>query len=444
VTTGSLRVRTGLVTLGILTLALTLFAVLVTVRYRDGLQQDLRRHLLAGAAAMRHAEANQLKPLVATIALEGIATSISPTPTAPRKPGPRRPAPQKPPAVESRGRLLVVTELVGTDRPALATLSASETSVSGSVHRLMIIELIVGIATLGVTIILLLKGLRAALAPLSHVRQTAERIAAGDRSLRLHPRGADSELGRMASSFDAMVDALDGAVERAERSESAMRRFLADASHELRTPIAALHATTETLLREQPPRPERDALEAQLARETTRLGRLVDDLLNLARLEASEPLRRDTVDLSAVARSVVDEMHAHAGGLTLAVHTDDPRIVRGDADALARALRNLLENAAAATLGVGVVTVDVLSADGDAVLRVRDNGPGIAPADRERVFDGFVRLQSSANGGVGLGLAIARRIARAHGGDLICEDIASGASFALRIPSSDFGNTKRP
>ena len=138
-----------------------------------------------------------------------------------------------------------------------------------------------------------------------------------------------------------------------------MRRFLADASHELRTPIAALHATVETLLREQPPRPERDGLEAQLARESARLGALVDDLLSLARLEGNDSLRNEEVDLVDIAEEVVAETRARLPGVAIDLSHGDDATVTGDAAALARALRNLLDNAAAATDGAGNLHVEV-------------------------------------------------------------------------------------
>src|SRR4029079_14234747 len=121
-------------------------------------------------------------------------------------------------------------------------------------------------------------------------------MAAGDVGRRWRPSRADTELGRMATAFDRMVDALQEALDRSRTSEAATRQFLADASPELRTPIARLQATAETLLREQPARPDRDALEARLAGDAARLGRLVADLLDLARLDGAQGGLRTAVD----------------------------------------------------------------------------------------------------------------------------------------------------
>jgi signal transduction histidine kinase len=232
-----------------------------------------------------------------------------------------------------------------------------------------------------------------------------------------------------------MVDALEEAAEQARRSESAMRRFIADASHELRTPIAAAQATAETLLREQPPRPERDRLEAQLARDSARLGRLVGDLLDLARLEANTPLRREPVELAAVGEAVAADVRSRAEGHSIDVAAPRGAVVIGDADALARVLRNLVENAVEASPPAGRVVVEVRRTNGTVEATVLDEGDGVPSADRERIFDGFVRLQPRDHG-AGLGLAIARAIARQHGGDVTCDEAERGACFTLRLPAA--------
>jgi signal transduction histidine kinase len=239
----------------------------------------------------------------------------------------------------------------------------------------------------------------------------------------------------MAASFDAMVDSLEDAVAQATRSEAGMRRFLADASHELRTPIAALQATAETLLRQQPPRPRRDQLEAELARGVQRLGRLVDDLLNLARLEAHEPLRAETVDLMQVGESLVSESRARSPARISIAH-EGPATVIGDPDALTRALRNLLDNAITAGGDAGAVRLEVRGSPTAVKVTITDDGPGVPADDRERIFDGFVRLNGSSGAGTGLGLAITRAIARQHHGSVTCDECGSGARFTLELPAA--------
>ncbi len=441
--TGSLTRRTVLATLGVLLLALGAFATVTTLRYRDGLRAQARSRLVAGARALQALPADQIKSLIASLALEGVGVRVDPAP-ATTKPGAPANAPLKAGVLNTSGHLLTVSEplrLGGT--PATATLSTSEAYVDSAVSRLIVTELIGVGAALVVAGALMLLALRSALRPLHHVAAVAQRIASGDRRQRLLPRRRDTELGRMAASFDAMVDSLEEAVAQATRSEAAMRRFLADASHELRTPIAALQATAETLLREQPPRPRRDRLEAELARGTQRLGRLVDDLLNLARLQAHEPLRTERVDLALVSESLVTETRRRTPA-RIAVIQDGPAAVIGDPDALARALGNLLANAVHAGGDDAEITIELRGSPTRVCATVTDNGAGVPAGERERIFEGFVRLNGGAGAGTGLGLAIARAIARQHHGSVTCDDCETGARFTLDLPAPDAAGAPLP
>jgi two-component system, OmpR family, sensor kinase len=339
-------------------------------------------------------------------------------------------------SITSRGSLLLLDETLpdGTR----VTFSSSSAQITRSVLRLLFVELVAALAALAVSVVLVLRGTRSALRPLAEVNETATRIAAGDRALRLRPERTDTELGSMAAAFDQMVDALDAALEHAESAETAMRRFLADASHELRTPVASLQASAETLLREQPDRPQKDELEAALARQAARLGRLIDDLLSLARLEDADGLPDESVDLDELARAAVAEARQRAPELRIDLDAHDAR-TRGDAGGLQRALRNLLDNAVTAAAPDGHVDVAVRAGADDAEITVSDDGPGIPETDRERIFERFVRLDQARPGGSGLGLAIAQRIARRHGGDLTCDRVPSGSSFTLRLPADGSG-----
>jgi signal transduction histidine kinase len=443
VSTGSLRRRVALVTLPLLIIALAGSAAVVTLRYRHGLDDDLRSRLLAGAKAINGASADQMKLFMSALALQGIDTQLSPDPNPVAtllKPHGQTPE------VSATGQLLVVR--LPLEQPAVAaasgsgssgtvaTLSASRASVNSAVRRLVVIQIAVALAAVALAALLLLRGLRSALRPLQHVGAVAARIAGGAHDERLRPDRPETELGRMAAAFDHMVDELEESIGRARRSESAMRRFLADASHELRTPIAALQASAETLLRQQPDRPERDALEARVAGDAARLGRLVADLLDLARLEANEQLLREPVDVGVVAARAVDAAAGHRPGAAVAVDSGDGAIVLGDADALSRALRNLVDNAIAAAGRHGRVSVLVEREGADVLASVEDDGPGVPEAERERIFEGFVRLEPVRGPGAGLGLAIARRVAREHGGDLTYAGGGRGARFVLRLPAA--------
>jgi two-component system, OmpR family, sensor kinase len=456
VRTGSLRRRTVIATLAVLVATLGAFATVVTVRYRDGLRRQARSQLRAAAQAIRLSSGAQLKALVGSLALEGIdaefrggpvadkrvaAAGGPPKPGVLHKPGAPTSGPLKPGVLHSSTHLLTYSEPIRVNGTVLtATLSSSEASVDDAVSRLIVTELIGAAVVLVAASVLTWLALGSALAPLRHVAAVARRIAHGDRRQRLRPRRPDTELGQMAASFDAMVDSLDEAVTQATRSEAAMRRFLADASHELRTPIAALQASTETLLRQQPERPERDRLEAEIARGSQRLGRLVNDLLNLARLEANEPLRAERVDLVDVSDGLINNARTRTSARISLTH-DGPATVVGDPDALARALRNVLDNAIDAGAEDGEVRVELRHSPTHVRVSVTDNGPGVPRAERERIFDGFVRL--NANSGTGLGLAIARAIAHQHRGEITCDDTDTGARFTLELPAADMSETRQ-
>lgn len=435
--TDSLRARVTLVTLALLALVLAGVVAAVTIAYRSSLQDDLRNHLTAaGKAVERAGSADAGKELIPGLALEGIATRISdtnPPPAAKKFPGQRTPT--KPgSSISTHGSLLSLQEVLpdGTR----VSFSASNAPIGRAVKRLLLVEVAVALAALALASLLVLRGTKATLRPLSQVIETATKIASGERSLRLRPTRTDTELGRLAGAFDRMVDALEGAVQRAEDAESAMRQFLADASHELRTPVAALQANVETLLREQPERPSRDEQEAALARGAARLGRLIDDLLNLARLENTNHLPNQTVDLAELVRAAAEEARAQSPAPAILVRTHTPAQVRGDENGLARIFNNLLDNALIATPPTGTIEVETTRRDQAIIVRISDDGPGIPPEQRERIFQRFARLNTDRSG-TGLGLAIARRIARQHGGELTCDPTEVGASFTLRLPASD-------
>jgi signal transduction histidine kinase len=430
--TGSLRKRVAVVTLSLLAIVLAAVVAAVTLAYRSKLESDLRSRLdAAGAAVERARSGSAAKPLVQGLALEGIATRIGSAlqPLPPGKGAPGTAPVKSGSSIHTRGSLLVLDEVLpdGTQ----VSFSTSQASVDHAIANLLLVEVVVALVALALATLLVVRGTNAALRPLSEVIETATRIAGGDWTLRLRPSRTDTELGSLAAAFDHMVDALETAAEEARASDTATRRFLADASHELRTPIAALQASAETLLREQPERPERDRLEAQLARDTTRLGRLVDDLLGLARLEAQPD--REPVALADLTREAVANAQAHTSA-HVTVDLDGEPTVYGDANALNRILRNLLDNAVAAAPD-GDVHLRLTRSNGEIEVQVTDTGPGVPDKDRERIFERSIRLDPTKPGS-GLGLAIARRIARQHNGDLTCDPCPDGASFTLHLPSA--------
>jgi signal transduction histidine kinase len=432
--TGSLRARVILITLALFAIVLTVVVTAVTLVYRAELDGQLRSRLAGAGAAVERADPRDLKPLIPALALQGFATHLS---------GPALPAPGSAPGavpaagaagtgstIQTHGSLLVLDEVLPSG--TRVSLSASRTGVDHAVTNLLLIQLLVAAAALALAALLVLRGTHTALRPLSAVIETATHIAHGDTKLRLMPSRTDTELGSLAAAFDRMLDSLETAIEEARASDAATRRFLADASHELRNPIAALQASVETLLREQPQRPERDRLEAAVARHSERLGRLINDLLSLARLEAHPT--RSPVDLATVARQLVEDARGRAPDAAITLSATDDTTVRGDPDALERVLRNLIDNALAAIPPNGRIDVRLRRLNGYLEARVADDGPGVAEDQRERIFERFVRLDP-AKPGHGLGLAIARRVAQQHHGDLTCDLTPAGASFTLHLPA---------
>ncbi len=317
------------------------------------------------------------------------------------------------------------------------TLVVDDTPVTGAQQRLRRTLFLLSLAALAVAGVVTLLTTRLALAPLDAMTGLARSITRGDRGRRLAPSRTNTELGRTAAAFDDMLDELEGAEATARASEARTRRFVADAAHELRTPLAGVQAVAEAAMAPELDADERERLHLLLLRESHRAGRLVDDLLALARIDAGIELRREPVELLDLARAEADRVALLAPDRTIAV--DGVAVtVPGDPARLGQVVGNLLDNARRHTPSGGRVTVTV-RADAVATVVVTDTGPGVPPAERERIFDRLVRLdeaRSADAGGAGLGLAIARGIARAHGGDLRCVEPPSGtgAAFVLTLP----------
>jgi two-component system, OmpR family, sensor kinase len=330
---------------------------------------------------------------------------------------------------------VVTARLTGSARldGARLTITADTAPLAGAERTLRGVLFGAGVAALALTALGLVFGVRFALAPLDGMTDLARSIAAGRRGGRLRPTRPATELGRTATAFDDMLDALEGAERAARQSEDRVRRFVADATHELRTPIAGVRAAAEALLSTGDDVEQRDRLLLLLVRESSRAGHLVDDLLALARIDAGLTLAAEPVDLLALATAHADGVRLLAPDVEVTV-TGDRVWVTGDGARLVQVLTNLTDNARRAMAGAGVLTIDVRRA-GPALLTVTDSGPGIPPEHHERVFDRLVRLdEARTTPGAGLGLPIARGIARAHGGDLRCLPAAHGATFELRLP----------
>ena len=349
----------------------------------------------------------------------------------PAGPGPAGPAGPGAADIVDAGDFLTVSEVLsdGTE----VRLYADRGSIDDTLDQVRFAVLISSLLVLVAAALALWPVVGRALAPLTRITGVARAITAGDRGRRLRPDRPSTELGLTATAFDDMLDALEG-------SDRRLRDFVSDAAHELRTPITGVRATGEHLLRADPERAERERLLLSLVREADRAGRLVEDLLLMARIDRGLELRRAPVHTAALVADCVTPREVARPEMTYAVRGPDA-VVDGDAQQLAQVLGNLLDNAAQATAGRGHVVVTTSTEDDRVVLEVEDDGPGVAEADRERVFERLTRLDAArerGSGGVGLGLAIARGIARAHGGELTCHaaHAGSGARFRLELPGT--------
>ena len=324
---------------------------------------------------------------------------------------------------------------------AQLTLQVDGRLLAGARHRLVRVLLVVGAVALLVVAVGVPLVVRYALSPLDAMTRLARSVAAGRRGQRLWPHTADTELGRTAAAFDEMLDSLEGAERRALGSEEAMRRFVADAAHELRTPLAGITAAAEAVL-QQPDDTDPEArhrLLMVLGREARRAGRLVDDLLDLARIDTGLSLHPEPTDL----RQLVDGQAERARLVhpQLSIRVDGPSMILDvDPARIGQVVANLLNNACQVTPTAGTVRVALSASNGKARVAVCDSGPGVAPEHRESIFGRLVRLDGTLGngaGGSGLGLPIARGIARAHGGDVTCRDTppGGGAVFVLTLPT---------
>jgi two-component system OmpR family sensor kinase len=301
---------------------------------------------------------------------------------------------------------------------------------------------LIGAAILSMVIALLASWVVAgrALRPVDRIAETAEEIGrTRDLSRRLPDSTTNDEVSRLSSRFNEMLDQLQDAYGRLEESLAAQKRFVADASHELRTPLTTIISNVGLLLRQHNVRAEdqHDALE-DIAAESDRMSRLVQELLTLARADSGQHLEMAPVDISAIAADVSRQARKVSNGRTIA-YSDPAAIgVNGNEDALRQLLWILVDNGIKHTAPAGRVDVTASRDNGVAQLVVQDDGEGI-PADHlDRIFERFYRPDEARSGeGAGLGLAIARWIAEEHGGTVsAANNDAGGATFTVEIPSA--------
>lgn len=350
---------------------------------------------------------------------------------------------------------VLVHPLANGDRVILV---ADTTESDETLRRLRRLMIEAGVGTLLLASTLLAGASRALLAPLDRLTDLARDITTGDRGRRLRPDRPKTELGRAAEAFDDMLDELEDSEKRAQRAaqgaqraEAAVRRFLADAAHELRTPIAGMQAAAEQIAgnvsAQVGPSIGEEAIEPEVLRQHRRAGllltearratRLVTDMLDLSYIDAGLPLELKDADLVGIVDTQLDRAALLAPQLRIGRTGLDSVVVRVDPTRVAQILSNLLDNARRYTPPGGQINIDVAQHGGAVAVVVTDTGIGVRSEDAERIFDRLVRLDSARgrdHGGAGLGLPIARALALAHGGTLTCLPQDGGACFRLVIP----------
>lgn len=309
----------------------------------------------------------------------------------------------------------VVTILVGTSLESVSEATGTLRTTLFVGVPLMLVLLAVGIWYV----------VGRALSRVDRVRREVDGIGDRDLSRRLEP-GPPDEVGRLVQTMNAMLD-------RLERSQERQRDFVADASHELQSPLTAFRAQLE-VARAHPDRADWAALTTDLLEDADRMERLVHDLLLLATGETPLAAGADQAELAAIVKDEVARLVPRPG-IAVSLVVESPAAVRGDQRQLGRVIGNLLDNAAAHA----ETSVEVLvgAAGGSAWVSVSDDGPGVPEDQADKVFDRFHRgdaARARTHRGTGLGLAIARALARRHGGDVTLEPSAVGARFVLRIP----------
>jgi two-component system OmpR family sensor kinase len=329
--------------------------------------------------------------------------------------------------------------------PAVVVIGLSTNEVNRTLHRLIWIEVAIGALAVAAAFGLTTWGVHLSLRPLNRVTRTAREVTA-----ELSPEGAgldrrvpegdpQTEVGQLADSFNSLMGTVEAQFAARVESEERMRQFLADASHELRTPLTSIrgYAELSRMRRANGESEHGDTLD-RIESEGTRMSRLVDDLLLLARGDRGAPPQLEVVDVAEVIDDSVDSARAAFPQRRIDTAAPHGLTLLADRDQLLRILRNLITNAAVHTEPSGPIQVSGEAADGEVVLRVVDSGPGLPPEEAQHVFERFWRAdkaRSRARGGSGLGLAIVAQLVQAHSGTVEFESSAAdGTTVTVRLP----------
>ncbi len=330
------------------------------------------------------------------------------------------------------------------DNQATFAVGVPLSSVNRTVTRLLVTAGLFSLAILAISALLGWFAVKRAFRPLSKIEDTAAAIAAGDLTRRIPVRAADDEVTSLSRSLNVMLSQIESSFALREASEDRMRQFISDASHELRTPLATVRGYAE--LYRQGAVSDGEATASAMDRiesEAERMSGLVEDLLTLARLGEEPEASAGEVDLTVLAADAIQDARARVPGRRISLiglaGSVAPTPAWGSEPKLRQVIINLLANAIRHTPDGSPIEVAVGTEGTDAVLEIRDHGPGIPPEVATKVFERFFRADPSrgrtAGGGSGLGLAIVAAIVGGHHGRVgVARTDGGGATFIVRIP----------
>ncbi len=328
-------------------------------------------------------------------------------------------------------------------------LAAPISSVTNTLSQLVVVELLVTAGAVLAAVLLGLWLVRVGLRPLREVQRTAEAISGGDLVHRVPNPNPRTEVGHMATAFNVMLGRIEELVGDLRASEGRLRRFVGDASHELRTPIAAVSAYAQLFDQGASSRPQ-DLQRAMdgIRNESARMSRLVEDLLTLARLDEHRRLETEPVEMVGLALEARDTALLVGPQWPVGFAAREAAEVVGDRGALRQVVDNLLANVRGHTPPGTRATLSVARAGSEVVVEVADDGPGITAEQARAVFERFFRVDPSRSrrtGGAGLGLAIVASIVEAHGGWVeAAPGLAGGAVFRVHLPALEGGGGDGP
>ncbi|MGI9028882.1 MAG: ATP-binding protein [Ilumatobacteraceae bacterium] len=313
--------------------------------------------------------------------------------------------------------------------------------VDDTIGNLITVEVIAGLIVLALLAAVAWWVVRLGIRPIKQMTKTAEQIASGDLSQRVPEAAASTEAGQLGLALNHMLERLDTAFTERAESQARLHRFVADASHELRTPVTTIRGYAELYrvggLAE---RSELDEAMRRTEQEAVRMARLVDDLLSLAKFDQGRPLEQRPVDLTRLVADAARDAGAVDPGRTITTDLDGPVVVAGDEDRLRQVVANIVGNALVHTPAATPIELRVTANGGGAQIAVSDHGPGMSPDVAARVTQRFYRADPARardRGGSGLGMSIADAAVAAHGGAIAVDSMPGrGTTVTVTLPRS--------